>query len=113
MVIYLDGILLISQKLEELLMGRDTITFPLTQSGFVITLKKSILAPVQQTEFPDLEIDYVEFKLFLPQREVEEIFLSQNAMEDRSTLSDLAKLLGKLSSTIQAILTAKLQISFL
>lgn len=51
MVIYLDNMLLISEKLEKLFMGKDTITFPLTQLGFLINLKKSILTPVQQIEF--------------------------------------------------------------
>ena len=39
--------------------------------------------------------------------------MSQNAMEGSLTLRDLTKLLGKLTSTIQAILPAKLQIRFL
>ena len=51
MVIYLDNMLLISEKLEKLLMGKDTITFPLTQLGYLINLEKSILTPVQQIEF--------------------------------------------------------------
>ena len=72
MVIYLDDMLLISEKPEELLMGKDAITFLLTQLGSVINLKKSIVVPVQQIEFLDLKIDYLEIKLFLPQR-VEEI----------------------------------------
>ena len=50
-------------------------------------------------------LDSVETKLFLPQRKVEEIVqMSQNAMEGSLTLRDLTKLLGKLTSTIQAIL---------
>ena len=53
-------------------------------------------------------------KLFLPQRKVEEIFkMSQNATEGSFTLRDLAKLQGKLTSTIQATLLAKLPIRFL
>ena len=53
-------------------------------------------------------------KLFLPQRKVEEIVkISQNTMEGSLTIRDLTRLLGKLNSTIQAILLAKLQIRFL
>ena len=53
-------------------------------------------------------------KLFLPQTKVEKIVqMSQNAMEGSLTLRDLTKLLGKLTSTIQPILHAKLQICFL
>ena len=108
-IIYLDDMLLMSQTLEELLMSRDTIIFLLTHLGFVINLKKSILVPVQQIEFLGLDIDYVEMKLFLPQRKVEEIVqMSQNAMGGSLTLRDLTRLLGKLTSTI-----SQLQIHFL
>ena len=100
-IIYLDDMLVMSQTLEELLMSGDTITFPLTQLGFVINLKNSILAPVQQIDF-------------LPQRKVEELVqMSQNAMGGNLTLMDLTKLLGKLTSTIPKILQAKSQIRFL
>ena len=95
--------LLMSQTLalEELLMSRDTMIFFLTQLGFVINLKKSVLVPVQQIEFLGLEIDSVEMKLFLPQRKVAEIAqMSQNAMEGSVILRHLTKLLGKLTSTI-------------
>ena len=39
--------------------------------------------------------------------------MSQNAMEGILTFRGLTKLLGKLTSTIQAVLPAKLQIRFL
>ena len=53
-------------------------------------------------------------KLFLTQIKTEEIVqMSQNAMEGSLILRDLTKLLKKLTSTIQAILTVKLQIRFL
>ena len=48
--------LLMSQTLEELLLSRDTINSLLTQLGFAINLKKSILAIVQQIEFLGLEM---------------------------------------------------------
>ena len=103
MIIYLGDMLLMLQTLalEELLMSRNTMIFLLTQLGFVINLKKSVLLPVQQIEFLGLKIDSVEMKLFLPQRKVEEIVqMSQNAMEGSVILRDLTKLLGKLTSTI-------------
>ena len=53
-------------------------------------------------------------ELFLPLRKVEEIFqISQNAMDASFSLRGLRKLLGKFTSTIQALLVAKLQIGFL
>ena len=46
-IMYLDDMLLMSQTLEELrLMSRDKIIFLLTQLGFAINWKKSILVPV-------------------------------------------------------------------
>ena len=51
-----DNMLLTPQTLEELLMSGDAIIFVLIQLGFVISLKKSILASVQKIEFLGLEI---------------------------------------------------------
>ena len=97
MVIYLDNMLLLSQALDELLKWRDTIIFLLTQLGFVVNLKKSLVMRFQQIEFLGFET-----KLFLPQSKVEKIVqMSQNAMEGRLTLRDLIKLLRKLTFTIQ------------
>ena len=62
----------------------------MTQLGLVINLKKSMLVPVKQIKFLDLEIDSVEMKLFLPQKKVEEIVqMSQNPMEGSLTLVNL------------------------
>ena len=53
-------------------------------------------------------------KLFFPERKVKDIVpMSQNALGANLTLRDLKKLLGKLTSTISAILPAKGQIRFL
>ena len=57
-IIYLDDMLLMSLTLEELFMSRDTIIFLLTQLGFIINLKKSILVLVQQIEFLGFEIGF-------------------------------------------------------
>ena len=89
--------LLLKQALDELLMSRDTIIFLLTQLGFVVNLKKSMVMRFQQIEFLGFET-----KLFLPQAKVEKIVqMSQNAMKGRLTLRDLIKLLRKLTFTIQ------------
>ena len=62
----------------------------MTQLELVINLKKSMLVPVKQIKFLDLEIDSVEMKLFLPQKKVEEIVqMSQNPMEGSLTLVNL------------------------
>ena len=113
-IIYSDDMLLMSQRIEELLFSRDTVIFLLIHLGFVINLKESMLNPVQKIEFLGLEIDSVAMKLSLPQRKVEEIVqMSQNALNNKITLRELTQLIGKLTSTVQAILPAKLQIRFL
>ena len=113
-IIYLDDMLLMSQTIQELLISKDTVIFLLTHLGFVINLKKLMLNQVQKIEFLGLEIDSVAMKLSLPQRMAEEIVqMSQNALKNKITLRELTQLIGKLTSTIQAILPAKLQIRFL
>ena len=47
-LIYLDNI---SQSIERLLVARDTIIFLLQHLGFVINFKKSVMEPVQTTEY--------------------------------------------------------------
>ena len=91
------------------------IIFLLTQLGFVINFKKPILILVQQIAFLGLKIDSAEMmKLFLPQRKVEEIVqMSENVKKGTFTLRNLTTLLGKLTSTIQAILPVEIQVSFL
>ena len=70
--------------------------------------------PVQQIEFLSLEIDSLEISLERFFRKVKEIVqMSQNALEGSLTIRDLTKLLGKLTSTIQATLQAKFSIPFL
>ena len=113
-ILYLDDILLMSQTIEELFISRDTVIFLLTHLGFVINLNKSMLNLVQKNKFLGLEIDSVAMKLSLTQRKVEEIVqMSQNALNNKITLGKLTQFIGKLTSTIQAILPAKLQIRFL
>ena len=113
-IIYSDDMLLMSQRIEELLFSRDTVIFLLIHLGFVINLKESMLNPVQKIEFLGLEVDSVAMKLSLPQRKVEKIFqMSQNALNNKITSRELTQFIGKLTSTIQAILPTKLQIRFL
>ena len=97
----------------ELLMSRDTIIFSSDSIGIYNQFEK-VYASASPTNRIFRLRDSVEMELFLPQRKVEEIVqMSQNTMEGSLTLRDLAKLLGKLTSTIQAVLPAKLQIHFL
>ena len=64
-IIYLDNMLLIDHSLEEIVMSRDTVIFLLQHLGFVINWKKSVLAPVQETEFSDQTINSVTLELSL------------------------------------------------
>ena len=100
--------LFMSQTLEELLMSRDTIMFLLTQLGFVINLKKSILVPVQQIKFLGLEM-----KLFLPQRKVKEIFqMSQKRSGRQFDLKRFDKVTGEINFHNSSNFTSETSDSF-
>ena len=55
--------LLIGHSLEEILMSRDTVILLMKHLGFVINWKKSVLTPVQETEFLGLAINSATLEL--------------------------------------------------
>ena len=48
--------LIMGRTLQEILTARKTLIFLLQHLGFVINLKKSVLLPLKQIEFPGLKI---------------------------------------------------------
>ena len=94
MIIYLDDMPLMDHSIEEIKMCRDTVIFLLLHLGFVINWKKSVLTPVQEIEFLGLKINSVNLEISLTELE-------------------LTRVIGLLTSTIQAILPARLQCRYL
>ena len=62
--------LLIDHSLEETVMSRDTVIFLLQHLGFVINWEKSVLTPVQETEFSDQTINSVTLELSLSKTKI-------------------------------------------
>ena len=101
--------------MSEIIMARDTSIFLLKHLGFVISLKKCVLDPVQEIEFLGLIVNSQTMTLPLPKENIVEIKSQCLSFYKASEVSllDLKKLIGILSSAIQAVLPARLQFCFL
>ena len=69
-VIYLDNMLIMGQKMEEILMSRDTVIFLMQHLGFFLNMEKSILNPVQEIDFLGVTTNSLKMCLSLPQEKV-------------------------------------------
>ena len=113
LVIYLHDILLMGRT-EEISMSRDTLIFLVQHLGFAINLKQSVLKPSQQRYFLDLKIDTHTMSLALTEKKIEKVILKcQNLLSHPQTnVLELAKLIGLINSTVQAVLPARLQLRY-
>ena len=114
-IIYLDDMLLIGHTIEETLMARDTVIFLLQQLGFVLNLKKSVLTPTQRIEFLGVTVDSLIMTLSLPKKKVSKVQKQCQELLQKTQVSilELTKLIGLLSSTIQAVLPAQINFRYL
>ena len=90
-------------------MARIIVIFRLQQLGSVLNLKKSVLTPAQRIEFLGITVD----SLIMTLSTTEESLKSSEAVsgtssENLSVDLELTKLIGLLSSTIQAVLPAQI-----
>ena len=96
------------RTLPEILMARDTLIFLLQHLGFVINLKKSVLHPVKQMEFLGLVTDTEKMTFGFSEKNLKHV--SQQCQEifkqTKTSVLNLTKLIGLLSSTVQTILPA-------
>jgi len=115
LIIYLDDILLIADSIEKLEIHRDSTIYLLQKLGFIINWKKSNLIPSQIIEFLGFQINSEEMMLYLPQQKVDQIKKEcEQILNLRSiTVRQIARLTGRLSSSMQAIFPASLQSRFL
>ena len=106
--------LLMGRILQEIMTTRDTFISLLQKLGFVVNLKKSILQPVTQLEFLDLQINIEEMALVFSEEKLAHIIQQCQEVysQTRTSVLSLTKLIGLLSSTVQAILPGKISISF-
>ena len=104
--------LVLSHTIREARMSRDAVVYLL---DFIINIKKSILHPCQKIEFLGMEIDSIKMTLSLTPEKVQKVVKTcQNLLRSHSTtLLELTRVVGLLSSTIQAVEPAKIQLRFL
>ena len=114
-ITYLDYLLILGNSMSEIFLARDSVIFLLQHLGFVINLKKCVLDPAQEIEFLGLIVNSQTMTLPLPAEKIGKIKDQCLRLYKASKLAllDLAKLIGTLSSTIQAVLPARLQFRFL
>ena len=62
--------LIMGQKMEEILMSRDTVIFLMQHLGFFLNMEKSILNPVQEIDFLGVTTNSLKMCLSLPQEKV-------------------------------------------
>ena len=109
-MIYLNDMLLIGHTIEETLLARDTVIFLLQQLGLALNLKKSVLIPTQRIKFLGVKINSLIMTLSLPEKKVSKVQKQCLELLQKSEVSilELTKLIGLLSSSVQAVLPAQI-----
>ena len=114
-IVILNDMLIMGQAMEDILMSIDTVIFLLQHLGFALNLEKSILNSVLKIEFLGVTINSLKMCLSLT---LEKVLKSQSQCQDvhakgQVTVHEITKLLGLLSSTIQAVLPAQMNFRYL
>lgn len=105
LIIYLDDILIMSQDHSQILQDLKTTVELIESTGFIINREKSIMTLSRSLEFLGFTVDTVKSMLLLPAKKISKIRKEiRHVLNSESlTLRELARLLGLLSSSIQAI----------
>ena len=110
MIVYLDDIIVFNQTREGILRDRDSTLWLLQNLGFVINWKKSVLDPSHCMEYLGFVINSMEMNLSLPKEKMNQLIQScrDRIREKTASVRTLAKIIGKLTSSMQAVLPAPL-----
>ncbi|XP_044148680.1 uncharacterized protein LOC122937730 isoform X2 [Bufo gargarizans] len=110
LVIYLDDILIMHQDQQSLLQHLQWTSDLLTSLGFLLNLEKSCLTPSRRMEFLGFTVDSVAESLSLPAEKLRTIRKElRHALSTPSlSLRHLARIIGLLASSIQAVFPAPL-----
>ena len=113
-IINLDDLLILGNNMSKMFTVMDSVIILLQYLGFAINLKSCVLDPVQEIEFLGLIVNLKTMTLSLPEEKISKIKDQCLSLDKASEVSllDLAKLIGILSSTIQAVLLSRLQFPF-
>ena len=114
-VIELNDMLIFGRSIKEAMQARDTLIFLLQKLGFVLNLDKSQFQQVKTLEFLGLNIDTQATKIFLTEEKVKRVKpLCKKAKRAKIvSILSLTKLIGTLSSTVQAVMPAHLQFRYI
>ena len=115
LIIYLDDLLILADSEQTARLHLATAQNLLENLGFVINLKKSVLSPVQKIEFLGMTADSLTLCLALPKDKVRGIRRECESLiaNPTTTVRQLAHLLGRVSSSIQAVFPAPLYYRYL
>ena len=115
LIIYLDDLLILADSEQTARLHLATAQNLLENLGFIINLKKSVLSPVQKIEFLGMTVDSLTLCLALPRDKVRGIRRECESLiaNPTTTVRQLAHLLGRLSSSIQAVFPAPLYYRYL
>ena len=105
LIIYLDDMLIMAQSRDIALQHASTALDLLQGLGFMINYLKSVLVPSTKMEFLGFVIDSLTLSLALPRDKIRNVRKECQALLNLPlvTVRQLAKLLGHLTSTIQAV----------
>lgn len=109
-ILYLDDTLIMARSKEEARRHLATAMELLVALGFIINLKKSTLSPTQELEFLGFLLNSHSMTIVLPVHELHAVknMARRMANQRRTTLRELASLLGIMVAGHPAILPAPL-----
>ena len=110
MLIFLDDLLLLNQSRTDLIVDMNSTIWLLEHLGFLINWKKSVMIPSQKLEYLGFLVDSKKMSLSLPEDKIVKIQLECQLLLEQDIVSArcLSKLIGRLTSTVLAILPAPL-----
>ena len=109
-VIYLDDMILLNQCSQMLMKDLTSLRWLLENLGFLINWKKSVIVPLQEIQFLGFLINSVEMLIMLPSEKITRIVGKCQKLVTKkvTTVRKLAELLGRMTSSLQAIAPAPL-----
>ena len=115
LIVYLDDILLMAPSVEQVLQHAASTLNLLEGLGFTVNYLKSVLVPCQLMEFLGSLVNSLNLSLSLPR---DKIRIIQSKCQDLlntpvTTVRELSKFLGLLSSSIQTVFPAPLHYRYL
>ena len=114
-IAYLDGFLIMEETRQLALQHAATTLNLLEGLGFVVNYPKSLLIPSQEIEFLGYIVNSLNLSLSLPKDKIKKVRQSCQKLLDNPVIivRKLAKFLGLLSASIQAVFPAPLHYRYL